>query len=161
MVKASGMFKNVPTAIVGVLPDTTDSSALGHKLDKPPKETFEVSSGCTKNGLKINLGKKLLSGYRWPGESYPGNEGVRRAATNTSRILRGNGHHCSEGSHSLRRTWHRYERLFWNEPWIIIGFPGKTLLAKAVANSTAATFIRATGADLVQKNSGDGAKLVR
>uniref|UniRef100_A0A8R1IER3 AAA domain-containing protein n=1 Tax=Caenorhabditis japonica TaxID=281687 RepID=A0A8R1IER3_CAEJA len=38
---------------------------------------------------------------------------------------------------------------------------GKTLLAKAVANSTSATFIRATGADLVQKNSGEGARLVR
>lgn len=40
-------------------------------------------------------------------------------------------------------------------------FAGKTLLAKAVAHSTSATFIRVTGADLIQKNSGDGSKLVR
>lgn len=46
---------------------------------------------------------------------------------------------------------------------ILYGEPGtgKTLLAKAVAHSTSATFIRATGSDLVQKQSGEGAKLVR
>ncbi len=38
---------------------------------------------------------------------------------------------------------------------------GKTLLAKAVANKTSATFIRMVGSDLVKKNSGEGAKLVR
>uniref|UniRef100_A0A914RAB9 AAA+ ATPase domain-containing protein n=1 Tax=Parascaris equorum TaxID=6256 RepID=A0A914RAB9_PAREQ len=45
---------------------------------------------------------------------------------------------------------------------ILYGEPGtgKTLLAKAVAHSTSATFIRATGADLIQKNSGEGAKLI-
>lgn len=35
------------------------------------------------------------------------------------------------------------------------------MLAKAVAHSTSATFIRATGADLIQKNSGEGSKIVR
>lgn len=46
---------------------------------------------------------------------------------------------------------------------ILYGEPGtgKTLLAKAVAHSTSASFIRATGADLIQKNSGEGSKLVR
>ena len=38
---------------------------------------------------------------------------------------------------------------------------GKTLLAKAVANRTEATFIRVVGSELVQKYIGDGAKLVR
>jgi len=38
---------------------------------------------------------------------------------------------------------------------------GKTLLAKAVANRTDATFIRVVGSELVQKYIGDGAKLVR
>ena len=37
---------------------------------------------------------------------------------------------------------------------------GKTLLAKAVANRTDATFIRVVGSELVQKYIGDGAKLV-
>ncbi|KAK6741684.1 hypothetical protein RB195_009511 [Necator americanus] len=124
MVKASGMFKNVPTAIVGVLPDTTDSSALGHKLDKPPKETFEDIGGLE-------------------GPIQEMKESVELPLTHPE----------------------YYEEMGITAPKgvILYGEPGtgKTLLAKAVANSTSATFIRATGADLVQKNSGDGAKLVR
>ena len=38
---------------------------------------------------------------------------------------------------------------------------GKTLLAKAVANSTNATFIEIVGSELVQKFIGEGAKLVK
>lgn len=46
---------------------------------------------------------------------------------------------------------------------ILYGSPGtgKTLLAKAVANSTAATFLRVVGSELIQKYSGEGPKLVR
>ncbi|WP_406660036.1 proteasome-activating nucleotidase [Methanolobus sp. ZRKC3] len=46
---------------------------------------------------------------------------------------------------------------------LLYGEPGtgKTLLAKAVAHRTDATFIRVVGSELVQKYIGDGAKLVR
>ena len=46
---------------------------------------------------------------------------------------------------------------------ILYGEPGtgKTLLAKAVANQTAATFLRVVGSELIQKYLGDGPKLVR
>ena len=46
---------------------------------------------------------------------------------------------------------------------ILYGEPGtgKTLLAKAVANQTSATFLRVTGSELIQKYLGDGPKLVR
>merc|ERR1712178_557257 len=46
---------------------------------------------------------------------------------------------------------------------ILYGEPGtgKTLLAKAVANSTPATFLRVVGSELIQKYLGDGPKLVR
>lgn len=46
---------------------------------------------------------------------------------------------------------------------ILYGLPGtgKTLLAKAVANSTSATFLRIVGSELIQKYLGDGPKLVR
>lgn len=40
-------------------------------------------------------------------------------------------------------------------------FKGKTLLAKAVANQTSATFLRVVGSELIQKYLGDGPKLVR
>ncbi|CAK9221511.1 unnamed protein product [Sphagnum jensenii] len=38
---------------------------------------------------------------------------------------------------------------------------GKTLLAKVVANSTSATFLRVVGTELIQKYLGDAPKLVR
>jgi len=46
---------------------------------------------------------------------------------------------------------------------ILYGEPGtgKTLLAKAVANQTNATFLRVVGSELIQKYLGDGPKLVR
>merc|ERR1712159_501961 len=46
---------------------------------------------------------------------------------------------------------------------ILYGEPGtgKTLLAKAVANSTSATFLRVVGSELIQTYLGDGPKLVR
>jgi proteasome regulatory subunit len=46
---------------------------------------------------------------------------------------------------------------------LLYGDPGtgKTLLAKAVAHRTEATFIRVVGSELIQKYIGDGAKLVR
>jgi proteasome regulatory subunit len=46
---------------------------------------------------------------------------------------------------------------------LLVGPPGcgKTLLAKAVANSTNATFIRMVGSELAQKYIGEGGRLVR
>ena len=44
---------------------------------------------------------------------------------------------------------------------LIYFFSGKTLLAKAVANETSATFLRVVGSELIQKYLGDGPKLVR
>jgi len=51
----------------------------------------------------------------------------------------------------------------WWQGVILYGEPGtgKTLLAKAVANSTSATFLRVVGSELIQKYLGDGPKLVR
>ncbi|CAI2335279.1 unnamed protein product [Caenorhabditis sp. 36 PRJEB53466] len=124
MVKAGGMFKTVPTAIVGVLDDKVDSSAMGHKVEKAPKETFDDIGGCESQIQEMK-------------------ESVELPLTHPE----------------------YYEEMGITAPKgvILYGEPGtgKTLLAKAVANSTSATFIRATGADLVQKNSGEGARLVR
>ncbi len=59
----------------------------------------------------------------------------------------------------------RFERIGVEPPKgvLLIGLPGtgKTLLAKAVANRTSATFIRVVGSELVQKYIGEGARMVR
>ncbi|HDM36405.1 MAG TPA: AAA family ATPase [Candidatus Syntrophoarchaeum butanivorans] len=59
----------------------------------------------------------------------------------------------------------RFERIGIEPPKgvLLIGPPGcgKTLLAKAVARETNATFIRIVGSELVQKYIGEGARLVR
>jgi len=58
-----------------------------------------------------------------------------------------------------------YEEVGINPPKgvILYGAPGtgKTLLAKAVANETRATFLRVCGSELIQKYLGEGPKLVR
>jgi proteasome regulatory subunit len=59
----------------------------------------------------------------------------------------------------------RFERLGVEPPKgvLLIGLPGvgKTMLAKAVAKHTSATFIRVVGSELVQKYIGEGARTVR
>ncbi|MBA7517131.1 ATP-dependent zinc metalloprotease FtsH [subsurface metagenome] len=59
----------------------------------------------------------------------------------------------------------RFERVGVEPPKgvLLTGLPGtgKTLLAKAVANRTSATFIRVVGSELVQKYIGEGARIVR
>lgn len=124
MVKASGMYKTTPTAVVGVLDDSVDSNASGYKVEKAPKETFDDIGGCESQiqELKESVELPLTHPEYYQDMGITAPKGV----------------------------------ILYGEPGT-----GKTLLAKAVANSTAATFIRATGSDLVRKNSGDGAKLVR
>ncbi|HID72140.1 MAG TPA: AAA family ATPase [Thermoplasmata archaeon] len=60
---------------------------------------------------------------------------------------------------------HLFERIGIEPPngILLIGKPGtgKTLLAKAVANSTKATFLHMVASELVQKFIGEGARLVR
>ncbi|VDM43170.1 unnamed protein product [Toxocara canis] len=124
MVKAHGSLKNIPSAVVGVLHDSVDSSSLVHKLEKAPKESFEDIGGLEEQIEEIKEAVELPlihpEYYEDMGITAP--KGV----------------------------------ILYGEPGT-----GKTLLAKAVAHSTSATFIRATGSDLIQKNSGEGAKLVR
>jgi proteasome regulatory subunit len=59
----------------------------------------------------------------------------------------------------------RFERIGVEPPKgiLLIGLPGtgKTMLAKAVASRTSATFIRVVGSELVQKYIGEGARMVR
>lgn len=64
---------------------------------------------------------------------------------------------CNALPYGVANWWHAFQGV------ILYGEPGtgKTLLAKAVANSTSATFLRVVGSELIQKYLGDGPKLVR
>jgi hypothetical protein len=68
-------------------------------------------------------------------------------------------------AHTLAPAARSYEDIGIKPPKgvILYGEPGtgKTLLAKAVANSTSASFLRVTGSELIQKYLGEGPKLVR
>jgi len=72
---------------------------------------------------------------------------------------------CTRGGRGARRRGNarEAEREAGAQGVILYGEPGtgKTLLAKAVAHSTSATFLRVVGSELIQKYLGDGPKLVR
>ena len=105
---------------------------------------------------------------RWPRKANPGTERSDRVTLDSSGIVPRNGHSTSEGlvlsCHEDERRNKLYYRIHWTLTGCILYGPpgtGKTLLAKAVANSTNATFMRVTGSELVKKTLGDGPKLVR
>uniref|UniRef100_A0A9J2PW29 AAA+ ATPase domain-containing protein n=1 Tax=Ascaris lumbricoides TaxID=6252 RepID=A0A9J2PW29_ASCLU len=153
MVKAHGSLKNIPSAVVGVLHDSVDSSSLVHKLEKAPKESFEVS--CMVE-ISLNSAENLEISltFEFPTIHIHDIGGLEEQIEEIKEAVELPLIHPEY-----------YEDMGITAPKgvILYGEPGtgKTLLAKAVAHSTSATFIRATGADLIQKNSGEGAKLVR
>lgn len=53
LVKASGAFKNVPIAVVGVVSDNIDSKASSYKLEKAPKESFADVGGLEQQILEL------------------------------------------------------------------------------------------------------------
>lgn len=139
MCRAAGMMKMTPTAVVGVLQDIVDTRALTFKLEKAPKESFDDIGGLETQIQEIKEAVELPlthpEYYEEMGITSP--KGV---------ILYG------EPGTGTRYRW-RCRQLPCGS--------GKTLLAKAVAHSTSATFLRATGSDLIQKTSGEGARIVR
>lgn len=92
-----------------------------------------------------------------------GDQGVGRASFDASRIVRGDGYQTSKGCVLALWLFGRELTNGANAGVILYGVPGtgKTLLAKAVANQTSATFLRIVGSELIQKYLGDGPKLVR
>ncbi|KNZ81827.1 26S protease regulatory subunit 4, partial [Termitomyces sp. J132] len=119
-------------AIVGVLQDDADPLVSIMKLDKAPTESYADIGGLESQIQEIKA--RLLL---FPIES------VELPLTHPE----------------------LYEEMGIKPPKgvILYGVPGtgKTLLAKAVANQTSATFLRVVGSELIQKYLGDGPKLVR
>jgi len=128
-------------AVVGVLQDDQDPMVSVMKLDKAPTETYADIGGLENQiqEIKVRLCLRDCHGRR---RAHP-KESVELPLTHPE----------------------LYEEMGIRPPKgvILYGVPGtgKTLLAKAVANQTSATFLRVVGSELIQKYLGDGPKLVR
>jgi 26S proteasome regulatory subunit T2 len=128
-------------AVVGVLQDDQDPMVSVMKLDKAPTETYADIGGLENQIQEIKVRFCLRDCHR-----------CRRA-------------HPKESVELPLTHPELYEEMGIRPPKgvILYGVPGtgKTLLAKAVANQTSATFLRVVGSELIQKYLGDGPKLVR
>jgi 26S proteasome regulatory subunit T2 len=131
-------------AIVGVLADDTDPMVNMMKVDKAPTESYADIGGLEqqiqeiKEAVELPLTHPEL--YEEMGIKPP--KGAFSSFSSSIYLL----------VLTLTPT-----------GVILYGVPGtgKTLLAKAVANQTSATFLRIVGSELIQKYLGDGPKLVR
>jgi 26S proteasome regulatory subunit T2 len=131
-------------AVVGVLQDDQDPMVSVMKLDKAPTETYADIGGLENQIQEIKVRFFLRGGmWLWTFADTPFQESVELPLTHPE----------------------LYEEMGIRPPKgvILYGVPGtgKTLLAKAVANQTSATFLRVVGSELIQKYLGDGPKLVR
>lgn len=128
-------------AVIGVLQDDTDPMVSVMKLDKAPTESY-----ADIGGLEQQIQEIKVCTYRQLScvvADLASQESVELPLTHPE----------------------LYEEMGIKPPKgvILYGVPGtgKTLLAKAVANQTSATFLRVVGSELIQKYLGDGPKLVR
>jgi 26S proteasome regulatory subunit T2 len=130
-------------AIVGVLEDDTDPMVSVMKLDKAPTESYADVGGLDQQIQEIKVCYYLTFATVISLTLVVPQESVELPLTHPE----------------------LYEEMGIKPPKgvILYGVPGtgKTLLAKAVANQTSATFLRVVGSELIQKYLGDGPKLVR
>lgn len=149
-------------AVVGVLQDDTDPMVSVMKLEKAPTESYADIGGLETQIQEIKVYIESNENKTWSFMSFL-IIGSCRVAINTSRIIRRNGYQTTKRCHSLWCTWYRcvYSMQKTMQYTYCHSYKGKTLLAKAVANQTSATFLRIVGSELIQKYLGDGPKLVR
>jgi 26S proteasome regulatory subunit T2 len=130
-------------AIVGVLQDDADPMVNVMKLDKAPTESYADIGGLETQIQEIKVLSSFLVEMIYLCSLCVFEESVELPLTHPE----------------------LYEEMGIKPPKgvILYGVPGtgKTLLAKAVANQTSATFLRIVGSELIQKYLGDGPKLVR
>lgn len=148
-------------AIVGVLSDDTDPMVSVMKLDKAPTESYADVGGLEQQiqEIKVSVGAFAMRRSQAAPADCSNDDGHAQLRS----------HHrnpASQESVELPLTHPElYEEMGIRPPKgvILYGVPGtgKTLLAKAVANQTSATFLRVVGSELIQKYLGDGPKLVR
>jgi len=159
---ASVLMHHKALAIVGVLPDDADPAVSAMKVETAPDTTYaDVASPLWSSSLSDSLSLSLscvplsasflLSHYHF----YLSHQGGLERQVQEVR----------EAVELPLLHPEVYEEIGIRPPKgvILYGAPGtgKTLLAKAVANATSATFLRVVGSELIQKYLGEGPKLVR
>jgi len=164
-----------PPQVIGTVRDILDDGRVSIKSSSGPDFVVHVSDGIDKDNLdvgdRVALHRQTLAVLeKLPSAKDPlvmGAE-VDNKPIETYKDIGG----LTEQLDELRSTIElpmlypkRFSKIGIEPPKgvLLIGAPGtgKTLMAKAVANATNATFIRLIGSELVQKYIGEGARLVR
>ena len=164
-----------PPQVIGTVRDILDDGRVSIKSSSGPDFVVHISEGIDKDNLEVGdrvaLHRQTLAVLeKLPSAKDPlvmGAE-VDNKPIETYKDIGG----LTEQLDELRSTIElpmlypkRFSRIGIEPPKgvLLIGAPGtgKTLMAKAVANATNATFIRLIGSELVQKYIGEGARLVR
>ena len=164
-----------PPQVIGTVRDMLDDGRVSIKSSSGPDFVVHISEGIDKDNLdvgdRVALHRQTLAILETlPSAKDPlvmGAE-VDNKPIETYKDIGG----LTEQLDELRSTIElpmlypkRFSRIGIEPPKgvLLIGAPGtgKTLMAKAVANATNATFIRLIGSELVQKYIGEGARLVR
>ena len=164
-----------PPQVIGTVRDILDDGRVSIKSSSGPDFVVHVSEGIDKDNLKVGdrvaLHRQTLAVLETlPSAKDPlvmGAE-IDNKPIETYKSIGG----LTEQLDELRSTIElpmlypeRFSKIGIEPPKgvLLIGAPGtgKTLMAKAVANATKATFIRLIGSELVQKYIGEGARLVR
>ena len=164
-----------PPQVIGTVRDMLDDGRVSIKSSSGPDFVVHISEGIDKDNLdvgdRVALHRQTLAILETlPSAKDPlvmGAE-VDSKPIETYKDIGG----LTEQLDELRSTIElpmlypkRFSRIGIEPPKgvLLIGAPGtgKTLMAKAVANATNATFIRLIGSELVQKYIGEGARLVR
>ena len=164
-----------PPQVIGTVRDILEDGRVSIKSSSGPDFVVHISEGIDKDNLEVGervaLHRQTLAILETlPSAKDPlvmGAE-VNSKPIETYKDIGG----LAEQLDELRSTIElpmlypkRFSRIGIEPPKgvLLIGAPGtgKTLMAKAVANATNATFIRLIGSELVQKYIGEGARLVR
>ena len=164
-----------PPQVIGTVRDILDDGRVSIKSSSGPDFVVHISEGIDKDNLEVGdrvaLHRQTLAVLeKLPSAKDPlvmGAE-VDNKPIETYKDIGG----LTEQLDELRSTIElpmlypkRFSKIGIEPPKgvLLIGAPGtgKTLMAKAVANATNATFIRLIGSELVQKYIGEGARLVR
>ena len=164
-----------PPQVIGTVRDILDDGRVSIKSSSGPDFVVHISEGIDKDNLEVGdrvaLHRQTLAVLeKLPSAKDPlvmGAE-IDNKPIETYKSIGG----LTEQLDELRSTIElpmlypeRFSKIGIEPPKgvLLIGAPGtgKTLMAKAVANATKATFIRLIGSELVQKYIGEGARLVR